>query len=373
MNESINEEWISDKARFSFDGLSSQRLLSPLLKDSNGNFEPIDWSKATSIVLDKMSNAKPNKIGFSVGDFCDLDTLSSIHFLRSILNGVTINHLNEDYLDTDSSTSFKFNTCLSNLAKTDTCLLIGIDPKIDGVLLNYHLRKKFLSGNFKLAYIGSHLNLTFPSVHLGNSFDTFLSILEGKNTFCKSLRQSKKPTVIIGKSFLKYLSAYNLNIFLNILKSNINVVSSSWAGLNFFNLRSSDFGFNDVGLNKNRGYIPSSLDLLYIVEDSRTLPKIFKSKFIIFQGHHGCLNAQIADLILPSTSFVEKTSLYGNCEGRYQLNLVQFLISNRISTVLLSMVLLFMVVGLLCPNLIGLRCPYLLGLPCPKFATIPGH
>lgn len=320
LNESINEEWISDKARFSFDGLSSQRLLSPLLKDSNGNFEPIDWSKATSIVLDKMSNAKPNKIGFSVGDFCDLDTLSSIHFLRSILNGVTINHLNEDYLDTDSSTSFKFNTCLSNLAKTDTCLLIGIDPKIDGVLLNYHLRKKFLSGNFKLAYIGSHLNLTFPSVHLGNSFDTFLSILEGKNTFCKSLRQSKKPTVIIGKSFLKYLSAYNLNIFLNILKSNINVVSSSWAGLNFFNLRSSDFGFNDVGLNKNRGYIPSSLDLLYIVEDSRTLPKIFKSKFIIFQGHHGCLNAQIADLILPSTSFVEKTSLYGNCEGRYQFS-----------------------------------------------------
>nr|YP_010577897.1 NADH dehydrogenase subunit 11 [Cryptomonas pyrenoidifera]UZP15117.1 NADH dehydrogenase subunit 11 [Cryptomonas pyrenoidifera] len=319
LNESINEEWISDKARFSFDGLSAQRLLSPLLKTPKGNFEVIDWSKAISIVSEKMSNSKPNRIGFSVGDFCDLETLSNVHLLRSITNGVVLNHSNEDYLDTDNSTSFKFNTSLSNITKSDVCLLIGVDPKIDGVLLNYHLRKRFLSGNFKLGYIGSRLNLTFPSIHLGNSLDVFLSILEGKNLFCKSIKKSKRPIIIFGKSFLKNLSGYNPNLFMDILKSNLESFSS-WNSLNFFNTKSSDFCFNDLGLNKNRGFLPPSLDTLYLVEDSRPSLKSITSKFIIFQGHHGCLNAQNADLILPSTSFVEKTSIYANCEGRYQFS-----------------------------------------------------
>jgi NADH-quinone oxidoreductase subunit G len=43
-----------------------------------------------------------------------------------------------------------------------------------------------------------------------------------------------------------------------------------------------------------------------------------KSKFIVYQGSHGCSNAQNADIILPSTSFIEKTSKYASCEGRYQ-------------------------------------------------------
>ena len=320
LNESINEEWISDKARFSFDGLSSQRLLSPLLKNSSGYFEPIQWSEAISLLSDKILNSGPNKIAFSIGDFCDLESLANLYFLRSITNGVTLNQYADDYLNVDKSAEYKFNTSLSNISKTDVCLLIGINPKIDGVLLNYHLRKRFLLGNFKLGYIGSSLNLTFPSTHLGNSFDIFLSILEGKNPFCKLLRKSKHPTIILGKSFLKHLSNYNPNIFVNMLKSNLNISSPFWNGLNFFNLRSSDFCFYELGLNINHKLHSKSFDIVYILENSYSVPNSVKSKFTIFQGHHGCLNAQNADLILPSTSFVEKTSVYGNCEGRYQFS-----------------------------------------------------
>lgn len=321
LNESINEEWISDKARFSFDGFSHQRLVSPLLKNAFGHFEPVQWSKAISLLTDKILTSDVNKVGFSIGDFCDLESLANLYFLRSIVNGVTINQHGDDYLAVDRSIEYKFNTSLSNISKTDVCLLVGINPKIDGVLLNYHLRKRFLSGNFKLGYVGSALNLTFPSAHLGNSFDTFLSILEGKSPFCKHLRKSKHPTIIIGKSFLKYLSAYNSNIFVNILKSNLNLLSPFWNGLNFFNLRSSDFCFYELGLNNNyKFHTKSSFDVIYILENSSPILNSSNSKFIVFQGHHGCLNAQNADLILPSTSFVEKTSVYGNCEGRYQFS-----------------------------------------------------
>jgi NADH-quinone oxidoreductase chain G len=320
LNESINEEWISDKARFSFDGLSSQRLLSPLLKNPNGYFEPIQWSKAISLLSEKILSSNVNKVGFSVGDFCDLESLANLYFLRSIVNGVTLNQCADNYIDVDSSTDFKFNTSLSNISKTDVCLLVGINPKIDGALLNYHLRKRFLVGNFKLGYIGSSLNLTFPSIHLGNSFDVFLSILEGKNSFCKYLKRSKYPTIIIGKSFLKNIIAYSPNIFTNVLKSNLNMFSPFWNGLNFFNLRSSDFCFYELGLNNNHKFESKLFDVMYILENSSPIPNSIKSKFTVFQGHHGCSNAQNADLILPSTSFVEKTSIYSNCEGRYQFS-----------------------------------------------------
>ena len=257
---------------------------------------------------------------FSVGDFCDLESLANLYFLRSIVNGVTLNQYADDYIDVDNSADFRFNTSLSNLSKADVCLLVGINPKIDGVLLNYHLRKRFLIGNFKLGYIGSPLNLTFQSVHLGNSFDIFLSILEGKNSFCKHLKRSKYPTIIIGKSFLKNIISYSPNIFTNVLKSNLNILSPFWKGLNFFNLRSSDFCLYELGLNNNHKSYSKSFDVIYILENSSPIANSIKSKFTVFQGHHGCSNAQNADLILPSTSFVEKTSIYGNCEGRYQFS-----------------------------------------------------
>ena len=318
LNESINEEWISDKVRFAFDGFVNQRLINPLLKNSDGDFSPITWSEATNILTKKLILSKPNKVGFSIGSFCDLESLFFIKNLRSVCNGAIVNQFSENLQDSDFSSSYKFNVFLKNILKADICLLVGINPRLDGVLLNYHLRKRFLLGNFKLAYIGSYLNLTFPSHHLGNSFNTFISIVEGKNFFCKYLRNSKFPMIIIGSSFLNDLRDFNLNLFSNFLRSNIKLFTSTWHGLSFFNTKSSAFSFYDLALNHNYNYIENSFDLLYIIEDWVQIPSCYRSKFVVYQGHQGCINAQYADLILPCLSFVEKTSRFANCEGRYQ-------------------------------------------------------
>ena len=83
-------------------------------------------------------------------------------------------------------------------------------------------------------------------------------------------------------------------------------------------MNSSDFSFFDLALQHNRGFVSKSLDLLYILEDYKPIDKNIKSDFIVFQGHHGCKNAEKADIILPCSSFVEKTSRHFNCEGKYQ-------------------------------------------------------
>jgi len=315
LNESINEEWISDKVRFSFDGFSAQRLSTPLMKNADGIFYPIEWSKAIKIISEKLRSSKPNKIGFSVGPFCDLNSLVTLKQLRLSLNTTVIN---TSCLDSDYSASYKFNTFLENVRKSDVCLIVGVNPKTDGVLLSYHLRKGFLNNNLKVAYVGSSLNFSFPSLHLGTSFNAFVSVLEGTNLFCKSLRKAKSPMIILGNSAFKECYLFNLNLFRNLIFSYLRVNTKTWSGFNFLNLSSSDFNFFDLSLHYNYKFVDKSFDLLYILEDYKLLNKDIKSKFIVFQGHHGCQNAQIADIILPCCSFVEKTSGFFNCEGRYQ-------------------------------------------------------
>ncbi len=313
LNESINEEWISDKARFSFDGFSVQRLTVPLAKNSEGTFYPIKWSQAIDIISKKIQFIKPNAVGFSVGPLCDLESMATLKQLRLKFNAAIINKSSQNFLDSDYSNNYKFNTFLENIRKVDVCLLVGINPKIDAVLLNYHLRKRFLLGNFRIAYIGSNLNLTFPSLQLGTSFQSFISIVEGKNFFCKLLKQAKSPMIIFGNSFLENLTLSSSNLFSNLIRCNLKIANRFWCGLNFFHSNSSDFSFFDLTLNYNRGFVNKSLDLFYILEEYKSIDKTIKSKFTVFQGHHGCHNAQIADIILPCSSFFEKTAKHFNC------------------------------------------------------------
>jgi len=316
LNESINEEWISDKVRFSFDGLLVQRLTMPLIKNvSDGIFYPIKWSKAIKIIQDKINNSTPNSIGFSVGPFCDLESLIVLKQLSLHFGSVM---LNTSALDSDFSNNYKFNTFIENIRRSDVCLIVGVNPKTDGVLLNYHLRKGFLNSNLKVGYIGSSLSLSFPSLHLGVSLSTFISVLEGKNLFCKLLKKAKFPLIIFGDSFFKEFNLFNLNLFHNLIASNLKIYNKLWCSLNYFNLKSSDFSVFDLSLHSKHKFVNSSFDLLYILEDYTTLDKHIRSKFIVFQGHHGCENAQKADIILPCSSFAEKSCSFFNCEGRYQ-------------------------------------------------------
>jgi NADH-quinone oxidoreductase chain G len=327
LNEYINDEWISDKARYAFDGLFYSRLTNPMLKDNLGVFNVITWAQALDIVYNRiascrnchsLSKEESRKIGLITGPFCDLESLVFLKRFSHLLNINLLSDNSDSWLNSDYQNLFKFNLSFNSISKSDFCLILGVNPKIDGVLLNYHLRKRYLKGKFNVAYFGSFLNLMFPNIHLGCSINKFISLLEGNNYFCKYLRKSKNPMIIIGKMFMSKIKNLSSNLFFNFLISNLNIIDRSWNVLNFFNLNSKDFCFYDLSINHNYDFIKNKLDLLFIVEEFKSLNVMSRSIFTIFFGHHGCLNAQESDLILPSTCFVEKNSHYANCEGRYQ-------------------------------------------------------
>jgi|TARA_B110000971_G_scaffold163825_1_gene167672 NADH-quinone oxidoreductase chain G len=323
-NESINEEWISDKARFSYDGLRLQRIESPYIR-KNGQLVPAHWAEAFDIIAQQLykslsnTSTKPRILGL-VSESIDLESawvlkrwfqlLGANFDLKTALDNEIKCNLQVNYLQ---------NTSIASIEESDLCLLIGVDPRYEASLLNVRLRKRYLEGGFTVASVGSPLNLTFPCQQLGLGKKTFIDVCEGYHPFSKQLAMAQKPIVIIGSTLFSSKTdnslAYNL---VNVLKSNVPaLVNSDWNGLNFLNLEVNSVGIFDLGIseeNSNNQY-----DIAFLLASDLSSTKLSKDTFVIYQGSHGDISANIADVVLPGATFVEKSNIFTNVEGHSQI------------------------------------------------------
>lgn len=316
LNEHINEEWVSDKTRFAFDGLKRQRLYEPLQKQ-NGEFKLVTWQEALNFITYKLTSiTKPYKIAANIGGQADFESMVYLKNLIEKKQGVFLNDEKTGINQLDFSFSYLFNTTINKLEESDACLILGANPRLEGSIINLRLRKKYVAGNFKVASFGSFLDLTFPVYNLGTTLLYFIKFVEGKHPFCEHFVKAKNPILIIGKSFLQTFGEKQSWLFLRFLCKNTNLVSNNWVGLNFLNEKASDTGKFELGIQTQ---IPKffDIDFLYCLGES-SIKRFSKNTFIVYQGHQGNSTASSADLILPSASFVEKSVFFINIEGRYQ-------------------------------------------------------
>jgi NADH-quinone oxidoreductase chain G len=202
-NESINEEWISDKARFSYDGLRLQRIESPYIR-KDGQLVPTHWSEAFEVIGKQLwkslnnTSTKPRILGL-ISESIDL---KSALILKRWFQLLGANFDLKTALDNDVKcnlpVNYLQNTPIASIENSDLCLLVGVDPRYEASLLNVRLRKRYLEGGFSVASVGSPLNLTFPCQQLGLGKETFIDICEGYHPFSKQLALSQKPIIIIG-------------------------------------------------------------------------------------------------------------------------------------------------------------------------------
>ena len=86
INEDINEEWISDKTRFAIDGLNSQRLDSPYIRNSKGILKPSSWEEAFKAIKNKISKIKPSQIAAISGNQMCLESMVALKDLMNLIN-----------------------------------------------------------------------------------------------------------------------------------------------------------------------------------------------------------------------------------------------------------------------------------------------
>ena len=424
-NDLINQQWINDKTRFSYDGLKTQRLHFPMVKEENSKkFIPISWKHSLKLLKKKMNsygigvddkifldNVKKPKMMGVIGEFIDQQgTLMfkkffnklgySDIYLQKFSNKLSYN------IDLDFRHNYLLNRqlqefdVLKDKQDIDRILLIGVNPRYEASSLNVRLRQLFLRKNGSLAItsIGAPLDLTYEHEHIGNNINTLRLLAYGKHLSTTSFLFSKNPLSIIGINslqrtdgstilpllnlFFSFIHKIRFNLFKSLtcnIQNNSNkslvkrhVYSISKKTLfslydniqTFIDLEScQSFSHKHINILHSYANTVGSLDLniqpskatkiqttynsifsprqdekslcsiqdlqcLYLLGATsasfvKNLEQVYNNiqgekPFIIYQGHHGDSSTKYANIILPSTSYVEKNGTYVNTEGRVQ-------------------------------------------------------
>ncbi|QGR02496.1 NADH-quinone oxidoreductase subunit G [Ehrlichia ruminantium] len=328
VNENINEEWISDKTRFAYDGLKLQRLDRPYIR-KNGQLLPVTWEEAFHKISEKISKSSGNKIAAVAGDLADCE---SIMLLKELMHKLGSDNLecrqDGSILPNNNRSLYLFNTGISNIDNADLCLLINTNIRLEAPIINARLRKRYLQGNIKIISVGAYDNFNYRVKNLGNSCSILHDILNEKVDITELLKSAKNPMLILGQDAL--IDNYGSNIFMLAVKiaEKFDMLRNDWNGFNILHKAAARVGALDIGFvpssKKNilldivSGVKSGEIEVLYLLGADEVNFCRSDSSFIIYQGHHGDKGAQVADVILPGAAYTEKNATYVNTEGRVQ-------------------------------------------------------
>ena len=326
LNNDINEEWISDKTRYSCDGLLKQRLDVPYIKKNN-KLQKSSWDEAIELLVNKIKSCEPHEIGGHIGDLVNLE--NSLGF-KKLFSALKVKDLEfrerEFYINSSEKINYLFNSSIKGIEQSDLILLIGTNPRHEATMLNARIRKIFAQKRIPIFSIGDPGDLTYEYTKIGNKTDDLKDIINEKGEFYKKLSSAKKPIIIIGESALELKSGkFILEQLKNFLIKK-SLITKEWNALNFLPQNASTVGLIDLKIlskeqEKESSFFKKLKDnkfkLIYLLgSDNLELKK--NQEFIIYQGSHGDKGAEIADLVLPSAAYTEQNGLYENLEGRVQ-------------------------------------------------------
>ena len=323
INEEINEEWISDKTRYACDGLLNQRLDTPYIK-YNKKFEKASWDEVYNIIKSKIDNTNKEQICGFVGDLTNMEAsfIFKEFFERTLEIKKYDSRVRNSFIDLSSRENYLFNSKINGIEEADLILLIGTNPRYEATMLNARIRKAYLNNNVKIVSLNNVGDLTYPYQSLDGKSATIKDIIENKNDLSNHIRNSKKPIIIFGESFLNLKSAkFLFNGFKEFLIKN-NKFSGDWIPLNLLSADAATVGNFDLDIidetdNIFKDLKENKFKIIYLLgQDNLKFEK--KDEFVIYQGSHGDKGAEIADIILPGAAYTEQSGHYTNLEGKIQ-------------------------------------------------------
>ena len=258
---------------------------------------------------------KKKKIGIFLGAVCDLETVILSKYLGNKLGSSDIySDFNCHFSgDLDFRSNYSFNS-FESLKNCDLCLIIGSDLRSEASSLNLVIKNRVTEGSLKVGYIGPSVDLLYPYKHLGLGVDSLIALLKGKHPFSRDLKKSKRLSIIIGERFNFgniYQLVYNSSCFNSLDLSNINVLRT----------KSSSISYSEVGINSLKLDKKFNLLILIGVDNLKSYRLANPDSFIIFIGsHYSVYNLELADLILPSSLFLEKDFTTINLENRVKVS-----------------------------------------------------
>lgn len=323
LNEDINEEWISDKTRFCYDGLKRQRLNDPMIRGADGRFKAVSWRDALAVVAEVAHSAKPEEIVGIAGQLSDAESMMA---LKDFLNKMGSNNVwcegISEKTNADLRSGYIMNTGIAGLENADVFLLVGTQPRVEAAMVNARIRKTVRATQAKVGYVGPAADFNYDHQHLGTGPQTLIEIAEGRHPFCSALSNAKNPVIIVGAGLFERKDQDAVFSSVEAIAKNANVIRPDWNGFNVLLRNAAQAAALDLGLVPESEKSIESAKFVYLMgADDVDLEKVPADAFVVYQGHHGDRGVYRANVILPASAFSEKEGTYENTEGCTQQTL----------------------------------------------------
>ncbi len=304
-HDGVNEEWISDKTRFIWDGLRRQRLDTPYIRE-NGRLRKAGWGEALAAAAAAM---KGKRVAGLVGDLAPVEAAYSLKALIESLGGHVESRTDGARLPIGNRSGYVGTAKIEDIDTAGGILLIGTNPRVESPVLNARIRKAWTQGA-TVGLIGQAVDLTYECHHFGTDRAALASHLE----LARSAEADSKPgIVIVGQGALNEADGEA------VLAYAMAIAEARKAKLLVLHTAASRVGAMDVGAVTEGGLVAATEGAEVIYNLGADEVEIAAGPFVIYQGSHGDRGANRADIILPGAAYTEESGLFVNTEGRPQL------------------------------------------------------
>jgi NADH-quinone oxidoreductase subunit G len=326
INDEVNEEWMADRGRFSFDGLKKKRLDRPWLR-VDGRLRQASWAEAFRAIAAKLTSIAPDRIGAIAGELADAESVYALKALMTALGSANLDCRTDGAkLDGSRPDFWRFNTTIAGIDQADALLIIGSDPRKEAPVINARIRKRWALGRFAVGRIGwAGVDLTYPHAHLGEGPAAIQAVIEGDAGFAAAFKAAKNPMVLVGRGALAREDGAAVLAAAWKAAAAANALRADWHGFNLLHLFGGQVGALELGFLPGAagkdldGMMGGGVDALWLLgADGFDPSRIAPDTFVIYQGHHGDRAASRADVILPGAAYTEKDATWVNTEGRAQ-------------------------------------------------------
>jgi len=305
-HDGTNEEWISDKTRFIWDGLRRQRLDRPYIRE-NGRLRPAGWDEALRAAADAITGAR--RPAGLVGDLAPVEAAHSLKSLIEGQGGAAECRTDGAKLPAGNRSGYVGTTRIDEIDEAALIMLIGTNPRREAPVLNARIRKAWLAGA-RIGLIGEAADLTYEYDHVGTDRAALTRVAAGDH----SNARGRPSIVIVGQGALMGADGEA------VLSQAMKLADASDSKLLVLHTAAGRVGAMDVGATAEGGLDAlSDADVIYNLGTDEI--EIADGPTVIYQGSHGDRGAHRADIILPAAAWTEEDGLFVNTEGRPQLAL----------------------------------------------------
>ena len=322
INEQLNENWISDYTRFSYESVQGFRIKYPYLSLNKSFFGFLDsdlflrlgWEQCIEFFNIFINLKNFNLFNFFISSGIGLFNSSFYYFITKFIKNSSFFIESLPSFNIDSRSSFYINS-FNNFMKSNYFLFYNLNMKENYSVYNARIQSYLNNSFYKkyIFYIGSNIKHSYSVYHIGSTASSFFSLLRGKNLNISYFNNLVKKNLS--------LNLFSSDISLNSYVSSLGIFDD--LSINNFNFYSNVSGYFDLGINST---LVNSHDLL-------TQPNLFSyyyktskiesnDSFFVYHGNYLPL-VENSDqnnnyVFLPSSNLFEVEDSYINIFGDLQ-------------------------------------------------------